>query len=319
MADGLNAELLRRLRATPGLEVKPGEPLARYTTFRIGGPAGLLVAAASERALRRLLAALGGVPCQLLGLGSNVLIPDEGLPGVVLRLVGGFRRVRIDGTAVEAGGAVPLARLARQTAGESLAGLEALSGFPSTVGGAVYMNAGSYGTEIRDVLEWATVVELDGRRRRLTSAELEPSYRRTVLQGTGAIVTRARFGLSAGDRAASLARIEELNRRRWSSLPTGRPNAGSIFRNPEGDHAGRLIEQCGLKGRRHGGARISPKHANVIVNERRAAAADVLELMLVARRAVEQRFGVELEPELVLTGSLAECWRRAQAGGPAGV
>ena len=312
MADGLNAGLLRRLRATPGLEVKPGEPLARYTTFRIGGPAELLVTAASERALRRLFAALDGLPCQLLGLGSNVLVPDEGLGGVVLRLVGGFRRVRLDGAAVEAGGAVPLGRLARLTAAASLSGLEALSGFPSTVGGAVYMNAGSYGTEIRDVLEWARVVERDGRRRRLSVAELEPSYRRTALEGTGAVVTRARFALSPGDREASLARIEELNRRRWASLPAGRPNAGSVFRNPAGDHAGRLIEACGLKGRRCGGARISPKHANVIVNEKRARATDVLELMLLARGEVRRRFGVELEPELVLTGSLAECWRKAE-------
>lgn len=319
MADGLNGELLRRLRATPGLVLKPGQPLARYTTFRIGGPAELLVTAASERALRRLLVLLGGVPYQLLGLGSNVLIPDEGLPGVVLRLVGGFLRVRLEEAAVEAGAAVPLARLARLTAGAALSGLEALAGFPSTVGGAVYMNAGSYGTEIRDVLEWATVVESDGRRRRLTTAELEPSYRRTALQGTGTIVTRARFALAAGDREASLARIGELNRRRWASLPSGRPNAGSIFRNPEGDFAGRLIERCGLKGRRSGGARISPKHGNVIVNERAAAASDVLELMLQARRAVEQRFGIELEPELVLTGSLAERWRRANVREPSRV
>ena len=311
MADRLSAELVRRLTAIPGLEVRPGEPLARYTTFRIGGPAELLVTAASERSLGRLLRELDGVPLQLLGLGSNVLIPDEGLPGVVLRLGGAFRRLRIDGTAVEAGGAVALGKLARATASASLGGLEALSGFPSTVGGAVYMNAGSYGTEIRDVLEWATVVDADGRRRRLDVEALEPSYRRTALQGTGAIVTRARFRLSAGDREASLARIEELNRRRWASLPGGRPHAGSVFRNPEGDYAGRLIERCGLKGRRSGGARISPEHANVIVNQERAAAADVLDLMLLARREVRERFDIELEPELVLTGSLAARWRRA--------
>ena len=316
MADRLNAELARRLRELPGLDVRPGEPLARYTTFRIGGPAELLVTAASERALGRLLTALDGAPFQLLGLGSNVLVPDEGLGGVVLRLGGSFRRVRIDGTAVEAGGGVALGRLARLTAEASLGGLEALSGFPSTVGGAVYMNAGSYGTEIRDVLEWATVVGVDGRRRRMSTAELEPAYRRTALQGTGAIVTRARFRLGAGDPEASLARIEELNRRRWASLPAGKPHAGSVFRNPEGDYAGRLIEECGLKGRRSGGARISPKHANVIVNEKDAAAVDVLELMLEAYREVRRRFDVELEPELVLTGSLARRWRRRAGAAP---
>ena len=317
MADGLNGDLPRRLAAIPGLEVRSGEPLARYTTFRIGGPAELLVTAASERALGRLLGELGGRPFQLLGLGSNVLIPDEGLEGVVLRLAGGFRRVRLLGTAVEAGAAVPLGRLARLTAKASLTGFEALSGFPSTVGGAVYMNAGSYGTEIGDVLEWAIVFDRAGRRRRMTAAQLEPAYRRTILEGTGAIVTRARFALAAGDPEASLARIEELNRRRWSSLPSDRPHAGSIFRNPAGDYAGRLIEECGLKGRRHGGARISPKHGNVIVNDdRAAAAADVLELMLLARREVDRRFGIRLEPELVLTGSLGERWRGAAGQSP---
>ncbi len=319
MADRLNGDLLSRLRAIPGLELRPGEPLNRYTTFRIGGPAELLARVRSERALRRLLETLSaaGAPCQVLGLGSNVLIPDEGLPGVILQLAGGFRRVRIEGTAAEAGGAVALGRLAKLTAEAGLAGLEALSGFPSTVGGAVYMNAGCYGTEIRDVLDWATVVERDGRRRRLTTGDLRPAYRRTALEGTGAIVTRARFALAAGDPAALLARIEELNRRRWGSLPTGRPNAGSIFRNPEGDYAGRLVERCGLRGLGRGGARISPKHGNVIVNESAATAADVLELMLAARQAVLARFGVELEPELVLTGSLARRWRHETAA-PAG-
>ncbi len=316
----LDGDLIDALRAIPGLELRPGEPLARYTTFRIGGPAELLVGVASERALGRLLELLAarGVPYQLLGLGSNVLIPDEGLAGVVLRLERGFRRVRLEESAAEAGGAVPLGRLARKAAEAGLAGLEALAGFPSTVGGAVYMNAGSYGSEIRDVLEWATVVGRDGVRRRMGIAELRPAYRRTALQGTGAIVTRARFALAPGDRRALVARIEELNRRRWASLPSGRPNAGSVFRNPEGDYAGRLIEECGLKGRRRGGARISPKHGNVIVNEGGAAAADVLELMLAARRAVRRRFGVELEPELVLTGTLAERWRGATAGPPQG-
>ena len=311
----LNGGLLGQLRAIPGLELRPGEPLARLTTFRIGGAAELLVEVSSERALGRLLRALesAGAPCQLLGLGSNVLIPDEGLPGVVLRLSGTFRRVRIDGRKVEAGAAVPLGRLAKRTAEAGLGGLEALSGFPSTLGGAIYMNAGSYGSEICDLLEWAIVLDHDGRRRRLTAAELEPAYRRTALRGTGAIVTRARLALEPGEGPALLARIEELNRRRWASLPSGR-HAGSVFRNPDGDYAGRLIEECGLKGRRHGGARISPRHANVIVNEKAAAAGDVLALMLAAREAVRARFAIDLEPELVLTGSLAGRWRRAISG-----
>jgi UDP-N-acetylmuramate dehydrogenase len=152
-------------------------------------------------------------------------------------------------------------------------------------------------------------VERDGSCRRLSRADLEPGYRTTRLQGSGSIVTRAVFRLTRGDAASALARINELNRRRRASLPSGLPNAGSIFKNPPGDFAGRLIEACGLKGRREGGAEISPRHANVIVNVDRASAADVLALMVVARGAVAARFGVELEPELVLVGSLQERWR----------
>ncbi len=175
------------------------------------------------------------------------------------------------------------------------------------------MNAGSYGTEIRDVLEWATVVERDGRRRRLDRrparallpADRARGHRRhRHPRPLCALAWRPR-GLAGADRRAQPAPLGE---------PAARaPNAGSVFRNPEGDHAGRLIELCGLKGRRGGGARISPKHANVIVNEKGATAADVLDLMLLARREVKRRFGVELRPELVLTGSLAGRWRRRAA------
>jgi UDP-N-acetylmuramate dehydrogenase len=249
------------------------------------------------------------VEAHLLGLGSNVLIPDEGLSGVVLRLGGGFLRYRVWGRRVTAGGGLPLPRLARAMAARGLVGIEALTGFPSTVGGAVYMNAGCYGTEIADVLVAATLVDQMGARRRIGVAELGAGYRSTRLQGSGDIVTRATLELAAGDAAAALARIRELNAKRRASLPGGLPNAGSIFKNPPGDYAGRLIEASGLKGAAAGGARISPRHANVIVNEDGARALDVLELMLRARREVAQRFQIRLEPEVVLTGSLAGRWR----------
>jgi UDP-N-acetylmuramate dehydrogenase len=166
------------------------------------------------------------------------------------------------------------------------------------------MNAGAYGTEIRDVLVSARVVERDGRRRRLATAELEPQYRRTSLRDTGSIVVRALFELAPGEPAALLARIDELNARRWQALPSGVANAGSIFKNPPGDFAGRLIEACGLKGERRGGAAISERHANVIVNLGGASARDVLELMKLARSRVEERHGIALEPEVQLVGEL---------------
>jgi UDP-N-acetylmuramate dehydrogenase len=193
-------------------------------------------------------------------------------------------------------------------------GLEALTGFPSTVGGGVYMNAGCYGTEIKDLLVAATVVDRAGAVRRLSTAELRAGYRSTALQDTGTVVTRAVLRLRRGDPAQALARIEELNAKRRASLPSGHPNAGSIFKNPPGDYAGRLIEACGLKGKTAGGAQVSPHHANVIVNLGAARADDVLALMAEARREVARRFGVALEPEVVLLGSLRRRWHELTAG-----
>lgn len=309
-------DLQARLASIEGLVVTPGADLARLSTFRIGGRAELLVETREEDSLRALLAVVAdaGEPLQLLGLGSNVLLPDEGLRGVVVRLGGAFKKVSVEGTRVTVGSAVTLARIARDTAAAGLAGLEPLAGFPSTVGGAVFMNAGCYGTEIVDLLVEARVCDRHGALRVVKPADLEAGYRRTVLQQTGELVLGATFALTPGDPSKSLALIEELNAKRWESLPSGNPNVGSIFRNPVGDYAGRLIEECGLKGRACGGARISPRHANVIVNEGGARAAEVLDLMVTARRAVEERFGVALEPEVVLAGELRAEWERRVTG-----
>jgi UDP-N-acetylmuramate dehydrogenase len=302
------------LAGVPGLALEAGRSLARLSTLRIGGPAELFVEVGSERALVALLQAVRRrqVPFQLLGLGSNVLLPDEGLPGIVARLAGELKRVRIRRGRVSAGAGAPLAVAARKAAAAGLAGLEALAGFPSTVGGAVYMNAGCYGTEIKDVLRSARLVELDGRRHRIGVEELGATYRSTRLKTAGAIVTRALFELESGDPKALLARMEELNAKRWASLPSGQANAGSIFKNPPGDFAGRLLDCAGLKGTKVGGAQVSPKHANVIVNTGGATAADVIALMRTMRAAAEEQYGVRLEPEIVLLGELAEAFRAAE-------
>jgi len=313
---GVNREARKRLSSTDGVLVREAVPLASATTLRIGGPAEVFVRVDSEAALSEVMTVARecGVSLHLHGHGSNVLFPDAGVRGIVCRLRGELERVEVEGETVRAGAGVTLARLARDTAKQGLVGLEALSGFPSTVGGAVVMNAGCYGTEMRDVLTEVRV----GRPGRPVEAVrfdlLEPGYRTTSLQDTDAVVTGAEFRLRRGDGAAALARIAELNRRRWQSLPSGKPNAGSVFRNPDDDFAGRLIEACGLKGLRRGGAEISGRHANVIVNREQARAADVLDLMVAAHRAVRDRFGVELRPEIVLAGGLAEeFWGRVGA------
>lgn len=304
--------LMEELGAQKGVRIRAAEPLAKHTTFRIGGPAELYVEVDGERALRRLLPALSraGRPVQLMGLGSNVLVPDDGLSGVVLRLTGRFMRCRVWDTRVTAGAGMSLAALARSMAERGLVGIEALTGFPSTVGGAVWMNAGCYGVEIRDVFVAATVVDRQGSRQRIDLEALAPGYRSTRLQGSDLIVTSATLQLQRGDAAAALARIRELNARRRESLPAGR-TAGSVFKNPPGDYAGRLIEACGLKGVSRGGAQISPRHANVIVNRGEASAEEVLGLMRLAHDEVWRRFGIQLQPEIVMVGGLRERWRRA--------
>ncbi len=304
-----DAGLHARLESVEGVRLLFDEPLSKHNTFRIGGPAEILAKVGSLDGLTGLLAKLASsTSCQVLGLGSNVLIPDGGLTGVVIKLDGDFERVEFRGELVWAGAAVSLAQLARRTAAQGRTGLEALSGFPSTVGGAVVMNAGCYGTEIKDVLIETTVVDRAGTVSRLAVDRLEPGYRCTNLQGQSKIVADALFRTDRGDPVAALARIQELNRKRKSTLPSGFPNVGSIFKNPPGDYAGRLIDACGLKGRAVGGARISDKHGNVIVNFDGASAADVLDLMSQARAEVAERFDVVLEPEVVLTGELRARW-----------
>ena len=313
---GVNREARIRLAAIAGVEVREAVPLASVTTLRIGGLADLFVRVSSETALTEVMTVAGetATTLHLHGHGSNVLFPDRGIRGIVCRLRGDLASVEVEGETVRAGAGVTLARLARDTARQGLLGLEALSGFPSTVGGAVVMNAGCYGTEIRDVLTEIRVARPGRQVEVVAVSQLEPGYRTTNLQGTGAVVTRAEFRLRRGDGTVALKRIDELNRRRWRSLPSGKPNAGSVFRNPEGDFAGRLIEACGLKGASHGGAEISQRHANVIVNRSNACAADVLHLMVETHRAVRDRFGVELRPEIVLAGGLAEeFWSRVGA------
>jgi UDP-N-acetylmuramate dehydrogenase len=294
----------------PDVEATHQAPLANHTTLRIGGPAEWLVRVRTEEALARVRADVRGAaaPFRVLGLGSNVLFPDEGVKGVVALLEGEFLTWIVSGTRVEAGAGLPLARLVRASLDHGLVGLEALAGFPSTIGGAVVMNAGCYGVEIRDVLQWVSVLEPDGERRVLLPEDLGAGYRTTRLLGSDITVLRASFQLRQGDVAQARARMKDFNQRRRGSMPSGRPNAGSVFKNPPGESAGRLLDACGLKGERIGDAVVSHEHANVIVNHGRATASDVLDLMEIMHRRVAVEFGIRLEPELILVGDLRSRW-----------
>jgi UDP-N-acetylmuramate dehydrogenase len=278
-------------------------PLASRTTWRIGGPARYFCRLRTEAALSKVLAEVAAekMPLAVLGMGSNVLVADEGFPGCVLRLEGGFLDVRVDGERVHAGGGAALGGVCAAAARAGLSGIEAISGIPSSIGGAVRINAGAYGGEIFDVLESLGLVGRTGERRTAAAGEIAHGYRWSALIDSREIVSRATLRLRSASREEIEAKTRTVSEKRRGALPS-EPNAGSVFKNPEGDYAGRLIEACGLKGERRGDALISPRHANVIVNTGRARASDVLELMRRMRDAVRDRFGVTLMPEVELLG-----------------
>lgn len=283
--------------------VEEGEPLAPRTTWKIGGPARWFCRVRTEPALARVLAeaAASRTPLALLGMGSNVLISDTGFPGVVVRLEGDFLRVDVEDEILAAGGGAALGAVCSAAARAGLSGIEAISGIPSSIGAAVRINAGAYGGEIFDVLTEVRLLSPGGEVERVRAGEIAHGYRWTRLIETREIVSSAKLRLRRAPREEIEAKTREVAEKRRGALPS-EPNAGSVFRNPPGDYAGRLIEACGLKGSRRGGAVISPRHANVIVNEGAATAADVLALMRLARDTVRERFGINLSPEVELLG-----------------
>jgi UDP-N-acetylmuramate dehydrogenase len=291
-------------------------PIGPLTTYRVGGRAALFVDAGAEQALGDVRAAVGatGVDVLVIGNGSNLLVADSGFAGVAIKLGDGFGYVEAVGatdlgargaTRVAAGGATLLPVLARRTAALGLTGLEWAVGVPGSVGGALRMNAGGHGSDIRAVLARYRFVDLrggeDGDRE---ASDLGLAYRSSRL-AAHQVVVRAEFDLAAGDRNASEAEIAEIVRWRRENQPGGQ-NAGSVFTNPEGDSAGRLIEAAGLKGNRLGSAEVSSKHANFIQADPGGSADDVLALIRHVQRVVEEHSGVRLQPELRLIGFAEE-------------
>lgn len=284
-------------------EIRLAEPLAKHTTLRIGGPAEFFVVAKSAEGLAKTLRAAKseGKPFRTLGKGSNVLVSDQGLPGYVVVLEGEFLQVSIDGDRLAAGGGASLGGVCAKAVRAGLSGIEAISGIPSSMGGAVRINAGAYGGEIFDVLESVTLLDRSGDLREVPGSDIEHGYRWTGLIESGAIVCRAMLRLRPAPKEEIERRTREVTEKRRGALPP-QANAGSIFKNPPGQFAGKLLEECGLKGTRQGEAEISSRHANVIVNEDRAAASDVLELMRLMRQRVLEKFSIELVPEVELLG-----------------
>lgn len=300
-------ERLDRVAAQAGLGLRHDEPMAPLTTLRVGGPADrLLLARSRDDLLAGLRAAREAeVPCFLLGNGSDLVVADAGIRGLVIR--NRAREVALDGTDLRADAGAAMAMLVKRCTAAALAGLEFGISIPGTLGGAIWANAGAHGGEMRDVV--VTVDAWDpatGEARQLENADCGFAYRESRFKHGGEVVMGAHLRLHAGDPAAIAARVEAHQAQRKATQPLADQNAGSVFRNPPGDHAGRLIDAAGLKGHRIGSASVSTLHANFIVTDRGASAADVRALGDLVRATVRDRFGVELAYEIEFVGDWVE-------------
>lgn len=286
----------------PG-RVLMNEPMCRHTTFRVGGPADVMFFPQSAEELQRAmaLARAQGAGALVIGNGSNLVVRDGGVRGLVIVLGEHMARIGVEGACLRAQAGAMLARVSAAAQEAGLSGLEFASGIPGTLGGGCAMNAGAYGGQLSDVLSCATVL-LDGEVRTLSRDEMQMSYRSTLPLRAGGIVLETKFELHADDPAEIMARMKELNARRRDKQPLNLPSAGSTFKRPEGRFAGALIEGCGLKGARVGGAQVSEKHAGFIVNTGGATASDILGLIALVQRRVLAETGVALETEVRIVG-----------------
>lgn len=298
-------EFLRKLQSiVDSARVLENEPLARHTTFNIGGPADFLVLPTStqEVASALIFAREFGVPVTVLGNGSNVLVLDKGIRGLVLKFGETMGYIRHAGKVVTSGAGAALGDVSRYAAKFGLTGLEFAVGIPGSIGGAVYMNAGAYDGEVGGLVAAVTGVCADGKLVRLNHDDIHFGYRDSVFQHNGCVLCEVELSLRRGDDEEIARRMEEFTASRESKQPIEMPSAGSTFKRPPGFFAGTLIEQTGLKGLKIGGAQVSLKHAGFIVNAGGATAADVLALIGEVQRRVEEKFGVRLQPEVRIFG-----------------
>ena len=290
------------------VEILVAEPMKNHTTFRIGGPADALALPKTPEEVAEVVRFCNehAQPYYVLGNGSNLLVSDEGYRGLVLQLYRNFNDIQVNGETITVQSGAMLAAVARTAYQNSLTGLEFASGIPGTIGGAVVMNAGAYGGEMKHVLREVTVLTKDGEVLAIPAKALELGYRTSVIPKNGWIVLGAVLQLKKGDPEQILARMEELKEQRITKQPLDLPSAGSTFKRPEGYFAGKLIMDAGLRGFTVGGAQVSEKHCGFVVNRGNATAADVWELICEVKRRVKEMTGVELEPEVKLLGDFPQ-------------
>lgn len=290
------------------LEIKKGllkidEPLCKYTMTRLGGSADLLVIPSTIEETKAVVsyAHKNDIPLLLLGNGSNMVVRDGGVRGIVLHL-SKLDDIKVDGTSIHAQSGADIIDVSRSAAANGLTGFEFACGIPGSVGGAMAMNAGAYGGEIQDVIQQATVLTGSGELLVLSKEELELGYRRSIITQEGYYVLSADFTLVKGDQEAIDEKVADLTFQRESKQPLEFPSAGSVFKRPPGYFAGKLIQDCGLQGKGHGGAEVSTKHAGFIVNKNKATASDYIETIEMVKAEVKKTFGVELELEVKIVG-----------------
>ena len=276
------------------------EPMKNHTTFRIGGNAEVFAAPDSEAGVETILRICreADIPCTVIGNGSNLLVGDRGVRGVVLQIYRNYADIRIEGTDLYVQAGALLGQTASAAAREGLTGLEFASGIPGTVGGAAAMNAGAYGGEMKDVLVWVKAIDQNGNIRQYPAEELALGYRTSRIQQEGLVVLEVKLSLQKGDPAKIRERMEELKTQRIAKQPLEYPSAGSTFKRPEGYFAGKLIMDAGLRGFSVGDAQVSEKHCGFVINKGNATAADVMALVGQVRAIVEEKFGVRLELEV---------------------
>lgn len=283
-----------------GEKVLLNEPMKKHTTFRIGGPADYFVVPTAVEEVKAVvtLCEKTGMPYYVIGNGSNLLVADKGFRGVIIQIYKAMNQVSVEGNVITAQAGASLAQIAMEALNKELSGFEFAAGIPGTLGGAVRMNAGAYGGEIKDVMVKATVLTKDGQIIELSNAEMEFGYRTSIIESTGHIVLEATIELQNGTREEIKAVMDDLREKRVSKQPLEFPSAGSTFKRPEGHFAGKLIQDAGLKGFQIGGAQVSEKHSGFVINVGNATAADVMELMKQVNEKVTAQFGVSLEPEV---------------------
>lgn len=285
------------------MEIKKNELMKNHTSFKIGGPADEFCEAKSAEEIVRLIeyAREKGIDCTVIGNGTNLLVGDKGIRGLVIKIARGFDAAEVNGEEITAQSGILLSRLAAEAYANSLAGLEFASGIPGTLGGGIYMNAGAYGGELKDVIKSVTYLE-NGNITEKTADELDFGYRSSSFTGTDAVILSAVLKLKKGSKDDIKEKTDDFRQRRTSKQPLNMPSAGSTFKRPEGYFAGKLIEDCGLKGYKIGGAQVSEKHSGFVINAGGATAADVLALIEHIQKTVKDKFGVEMKTEVKMLG-----------------